>query len=110
MKVYDLKESSDPKKFTLRYIGDFTFECYGERIEQIVRMTDFENKEAVLRVYDVLDKMGIMKQLEPKLKEALVKEDKDNSFFFEGNDEDAVNPKIIISGKEIPLDKLKYDL
>jgi hypothetical protein len=33
------------------------FEATGERLEQIVRMTDFENKEAVIRVYDVLDKM-----------------------------------------------------
>jgi hypothetical protein len=57
MKVYDLKQEKDPKRFTLRYKGDLCFECRGERIEQIVRMTDFENKEAILRVYDVLDKM-----------------------------------------------------
>jgi len=86
------------------------FECHGERIEQIVRMTDFENREAVLRVYDVLDKQWIMRELEPQLKEVLEKEDKDNSFFFEWNDENAVNPKVIIAGREIPLDKLKYDL
>jgi GTPase len=110
IKIYDLKDSSDPKKFTLKYIWNFTFECHGERIEQIVRMTDFENREAVLRVYDVLEKQWITKKLEPKLKEVFEKEGKDNSFFFEWNDEDAVNPKIIIAEKQIPLDKLKYDL
>jgi len=110
LKLYDLKDKKDPKSFTLKYLWNFMFECHGQRIEQIVRMTDFENKEAVLRVYDVLEKQWIMRELEPQLKEALNKEDKDNSFFFEGNDENAVNPKVIIAGREIPLDKLKYDL
>ncbi len=110
LKVYDLKKHIDPKKFKLKYIWDFTFECSWTRIEQIVRMTDFENKEAVLRVYDVLEKQWIMRELEPQLSEYLKNEDKDNSFFFEGSEEEAVNPKIIIAWKSIPLDKLKYDL
>jgi hypothetical protein len=75
-----------------------------------VRMTDFENKEAILRVYDVLDKMWIIKDLEKKLASVCVDEEIDNSFFFEGSDASEIHPKVMIAGKEIPLDKLKYDL
>ena len=110
MKIYNLDKKTDPKKFNLKYIWDYTFECKWKRIEQIVRMTDFSNKEAIMRVYDVLEKQWIMKEIEPKLKEIFEKEGKDNSFFFEWNDEEQINPKIIISWISIPLDKLKYDL
>lgn len=110
LKIYDLKKNINPKKYILNYIWNFTFECFWERIEQIVRMTDFENKEAVLRVYDVLEKQWIMKELEPQLAEVLKNEERDNSFFFVGSEEEAVDPKIIIAWKSIPLDKLKYDL
>jgi hypothetical protein len=41
------------------------------RLEQIVRMTDFDNGEALLRVYDVLDKLGVMRIIEPELKKQL---------------------------------------
>lgn len=39
------------------------FEVTGSRITQIVVMTDFKNPEAVARVYDVFEKMGISKEL-----------------------------------------------
>lgn len=39
------------------------FKISGKRIEQIVVMTDFSNLQAVNRVYDVLKKMGIQKEL-----------------------------------------------
>jgi hypothetical protein len=73
-------------------------------------MTDFENGEALLRVYDVLDKLWVMKIIEPQLKKYLEETWKDNSFFFEWSDEEAINPKVIIAGKEIALDKLRYNL
>ncbi len=110
LKIYDLKDKIDPKKYSLKYIWDYTFECKWERIEQIVRMTDFENKEAVLRVYDVLEKMWIAQQVEKQLDKVFENEDKNNDFFFEWNDEDSVDPKIIIAWKTIPMDKLRYDL
>lgn len=110
MKVYNLDDNVDPKKYDLKYIWNYTFECHGKRIEQIIRMTDFSNKEAIMRVYDVLDKQWIMREIEPKLKEIFEKEGKDNSFFFEWNEEESINPRIIIAWMSIPLDKLKYDL
>ena len=110
IKIYNLKNKKNPKQVDLKYIWDLIFEAKGERLEQIVRMTDFTNREAVLRVYDVLDKMMVIKDIELKLKEVLEKENIDNGFFFEGNDNNPINPKVIIAWKEIPLDKLRYNL
>lgn len=110
MKVFDLKKSTNPKDFTIKYIWDLKFKVSWERIEQIIRMTDFENREAVIRVYDVLDKMWIMKKLEKELEKILKNKQLDNSFFFEWNDDEDITPKVIISDKEIGLDKLKYNL
>lgn len=110
LKVYDLKTRSNSKEVVVEYLWDLTFRASGERLEQIVRMTDFDNGEAVLRVYDVLDKLWVMKIIEPQLAKYLEETGKDNSFFFEWNDDEAINPKVIISDKEIALDKLKYKL
>ena len=110
IKVYNLKNTTNAKQVNLRYIWDLTFEASWERLEQIIRMTDFSNKEAVIRVYDVLEKMMVIKDIETKLKTVLEKENKDNSSFFEWSDDDIIKPKIIIAWREIPLDKLRYDL
>lgn len=107
--LFDLKDGRDPKKIKVEYLWETKFKATGERLEQIVRMTDFTNTEAVIRVYDVLDKMWVIKLIEPELEK--ITKNIDNSFFFEWND-DAENfsPIVEISGKEIPLDKLRYNL
>lgn len=110
IKIYDLKSNVNPKAVEVKYLWDFKFEAKWKRLEQIIRMTDFENREALLRVYDVLDKLWVMRIIESKLKKLLEESWKDNSFFFEWNEEESVNPKVIISWREIALDKLKYNL
>lgn len=111
IKLYDLKDDVDPKRYSVEYVEGYTFRASWIRIEQIVRMTDFTNLEAVARVYDVMEKMGILKTVEKELDSIMWDSWRDNSFFFEWNeDEDNFAPKIIIAWKEIPLDKLKYNL
>lgn len=39
------------------------FEVNGKRLEQVVKMTDFSNDEAVARVYDIFYKFGLIKEL-----------------------------------------------
>jgi hypothetical protein len=34
-------------------------------------MTDFDNKEALMRVYDVLDRFGVIREIEKKLSRIL---------------------------------------
>ncbi len=109
VKVYDLKNQIDPKKVTVSSLWDMKFEASGQRLEQIVRMTDFENWEAVLRVYDVLQKMMVIRDVERLIKKE-VTDGVDNSFFFEWNEEDTFAPMIYIAWKEIPLDRLRYNL
>jgi hypothetical protein len=46
-------------------------------------MTDFQNPEAVMRVFDVMDKLGVIKKIESKLGSILRNQEIDNSFFFE---------------------------
>lgn len=111
LKVYNLKESSDNlKKVKVDYLWELRFQAKWDRLEQIVRMTDFENKEAVMRVYDVLDKMWVIKDIEKKLEKIMEEQNIDNSFFFEWSEDENITPKIIIGHKEIDLDKLKYNL
>jgi len=66
-------EKKDPKHFTITpeiQKGDQYgtsrkegFRIKGERFEQIVIMTDFMNNEAVMRIRDVMYKIGIQKKL-----------------------------------------------
>jgi GTP-binding protein len=96
-KVFDLRDQEvDPKRTHVEYLGNLQFRATGKRLEQIVRMTDFENMEAVMRVYDVLEKIGIVNEVKKKLESILKDEGRDNSFFFEGSDEDNISPKILI--------------
>ena len=108
--IFELKSSQDQdsRRIHVEYLGDLQFKATGARLEQIVRMTDFENKEAVMRVYDVLEKMGVMRDIEKQLAKILKEEGKDNSFFFVGSDEDNISPRILIADKEVPLEKLKF--
>jgi len=111
VKIFDLRDQwEDPKRVNVEYVWDLQFRATGARLEQIVRMTDFENNEAVMRVYNVLDKMWVINEVQKKLEKTLGEEDRDNSFFFEGSDEDNISPRILIADKEVPLEKLKYQL
>lgn len=109
MKIFDLKQE-DERAYRIRYIRDFTFEVTGKRLEQIVRMTDFTNLEAVERVYDVMEKVGVIKKIQKDVSKLFAKEGIDTSFFFEGNKSEKVVPKVIIAGKEIELERLLYNL
>jgi len=109
--VFDLHgQGWDPKRTHVEYEWDMIFKASGPRLEQIVRMTDFENKEAIMRVYDVLDRFGVIREIEKKLSKILEDENRDNSFFFEWSEEENIAPKIRIADKEVPLEKLKYKL
>ncbi len=108
--VIDLKNDDDPRNVDLEYLWDYKFRASWKRLEQIVRMTDFTNLEAVMRVYDVLDKLWVIKKIESKLNKIMQEEEIDNDFFFEWWADTNFSPKVIVWNKEIPLEKLKYNL
>ena len=110
VKMYNLKQNTDPKKVTISYEWDLLFKASWKRLEQIVRMTDFDNLEAVMRVYNVLEKMMVIRDIEKQLEKVLKDEKIDNSFFFEGSEEKNISPRVEVAGKVIDLNKLKYNL
>ena len=103
--MYDLKRVHDPKRFTISRIDETTFEVKGQRIEEIVRMTDPRYSDGVNRVYDVMEKLGIMR----KIKSTLVSEMAAGatSGFFEG-EEDRKSPSVMISGRKFSLENLLF--
>ena len=114
IRLYDLKNNVNPKHVTISHLGDMKFQASGVRLEQIVRMTDFDNKEAIMRVYDVMDKLWVIKEVEKQLQKILKDKPIDNSFFFETEEweEEAeeFTPSIMIGEREIGLEKLRYNL
>ena len=110
IRIIDLKNDDDPRNIDLEYVGWYIFKASWKRLEQIVRMTDFTNIEAVMRVYDVMDKLWVIKKIESRLNKIMEEENIDNDFFFEWWSDDNFSPKVLIWNKEIPLDKLKYNL
>lgn len=108
--LFDDDSDKDARNTVLKYLWNYEFEATWNRIEQIVRMTDFSNPEAVSRVIDVLEKIWIMKKIESKLNKISEEEKLDNSSFFEWNDSELISPKLFIAWREISLDKLRYNL
>lgn len=66
-KVFTLLPEDDPRSISITVERDGVkkkhFRIKGKRLEQIAIMTDFDNPEAVARVYDVCEKMGVVKEL-----------------------------------------------
>ena len=110
LSLFDDDSDKNARNTVLKYLWNYEFEATWNRIEQIVRMTDFSNSEAVSRVIDILEKIWIMKKIESKLNKISEEEKLDNSSFFEWNDSELISPKLFIAWREISLDKLRYNL
>jgi len=103
--VYDLKtRRTDGKKCYIKKREDGDYEVTGERIEEIARMTDTRYVDWVNRIYDVMEKLGVMRKLKLLISEELTR---DNSGFFEGED-DFVVPAVWIGGKKFSLEGLVF--
>lgn len=104
-KIYDLKgRQADPKRYQITERDDGDYEVTGERIEEIARMTDTRYIDGVNRVYDVMEKMGVMRKLKLLIADAMVTE---WSGFFEGED-DFEMPAVWIAGKKFSLEGLIF--
>lgn len=106
-RTYDLKDRRelDDHPRIDRTAPD-TFEVTGVRIQQIVRMTEMSNPEAVARVYDVLEKLGVIR----KVLAAIERDDgtKIRDSYFEGNDDEKFEPAIVIEGRKFPIGKILF--
>ena len=103
--VYDLKRVADPKRFTITRIDESNFEVKWERIEEIVRMTNMQYTEWVNRVYNVMEKLGIIR----KIKSTLVSElaSGSNNGFFEGEEDKEVHA-VWIAWRKFSLENVLF--
>ena len=70
--VFDFKKiETDPNTAKLIHESPGIFRVKGERIEQIARMTPMSNREAIERIWDILDKIHILSKIETRLQEDL---------------------------------------
>ncbi len=104
VKTYDLKRKTDPKRCTITRREDGDFEVTGERIEEITRMTDIRYVDGVNRVYDVMEKLGVIRKIK-----LLVQNDMLTGVtgFFEG-EEDMPSPNVYIAGKKFSLENIIF--
>lgn len=98
MKIYDLKDFQKSDSFRILKTGEREVTVAGERIEQIVRMTDMRNFEAVARIYDIMEKLHILTKVHAMLRDNM------EEYFFEGTDDEDFG-KIVIAGRVFPLER-----
>lgn len=105
-RIYDLRdESHNAKRYKITRIDDLNFEVHGERIEEIVRMTNVSYVDWVNRVYDVMEKMGIIRKIKSQLVADL--ENGGKTGFFEG-EADIESPNVWIAGKKFSLENVVF--
>ncbi len=103
-RVYDLKRKADPKRYTLKRREDGDFDVSGDRIDEIVRMTDTRYIDGVNRVYDIMERLGIMRKIKLIVKDEMLS---GKWGFFEGEDEISM-PSVYISGKKFSLENVIF--
>lgn len=105
VKVYDLKSHRNARTISVRRLDHQTFEVFGERIEEIARMTNMQNKESIARMIDILDREHVLTKVMTMLN---VDQQALKESYFEGTEDIATDPKIIISGRVFRLGDLQF--
>lgn len=104
VQVYDLKRQADPKRVRVVKRPDGDFDVTGERMEEIARMTDLRYIDGINRVYDVMDKLWVIRKVK-----AMVVADMTEwkMWFFEG-EEDIPSPSVWIGDKKFSLENIIF--
>ncbi len=105
VKIYDLKREKDPKRCRIKRIDDKTFEVTGERIEEIVRMTDIRYVDGINRVYDVMERLGVIRKIKLMITSEIA--EWGHTGFFVGED-DIESPDVLIAGKKFSLENILF--
>ncbi len=105
VKVYDLKAYRNPKVIHIRRTDEDTFEVSGERIEELARMTNMNNREAIARMYDILDRERVLTKVKSMLR---IDAEKARESYFEGSEDNELDPKIIIADRVFRLGDVEF--
>lgn len=88
---------------------EYTYYVSGERINQIVRMTEMMNREGVMRVYDVCKKMGILENIGKKAAKQHKEKYPEADYVNEENVFQIMKDgKIVIEETSFPFDKMIF--
>ncbi len=104
-RIYDLKKTTNPKAFKIERLENGDFRVTGQRIEEIARMTDTRYTDGVGRVYNAMERLGILSKIKHKVMEELT--NGANFGLFEGEDDVAI-PSVQIGEKSFPLDNIIF--
>lgn len=107
--IIDLREEVDPNAYTIEEIEDYTYRLYGKRIQQIVRMSEPSNSEATSRIYDVLQKRNVLREIEKLANKTFEKNNPHTSLspgeiWYHIGDE----AKLLIEDRSFPLNRILY--
>ena len=105
LKVYDLKAFKNPRSISIRRIDAETFVVHGERIEELARMTNMANREAVARMHDILTRERIILKVKNMIaKDGETREEN----YFEGTPDIDFNPKIVVADRVFKLSDIAF--
>jgi GTPase len=105
LKIYDLKEFKNPRSISIRRIDAETFVVRGERIEELARMTNMANREAVARMHDILTRERIILKVKNMIaKDGETREEN----YFEGTPDIDFNPKIVVADRIFKLSDIAF--
>jgi Domain of unknown function (DUF1967) len=104
VKVYDLRRASDPKRVSIKKREDGDYDVTGERMEEIARMTDLRYIDGVNRIYDVMERLGVIRRIKAMVTSDMVE---GRTGFFEWED-DIASPSVWISGKKFSLENVMF--
>ena len=105
VKVYDLKAYHNPRVIRIQRLDRDTFEVSGDRIEELARMTNMQNKEAIARMHDILEREHVISKVMASLNvdtEAL------RESYFEGSEDIETDPKIVIADRVFRLGDINF--
>lgn len=106
-----LRSRADPRQVKVSRLSETVFCVEGERIEEIVRMTDMRFIDGVNRIYDVMEKMNVIKKIHALLAhdggDISAHETKKGKGFFVG-EEDKDELVVEIAGKRFSLENIVF--
>jgi GTPase len=104
-KVYDLRAYRNPRVIRVTRIDQENFEVSGERIEELARMTNMQNKEGIARMYNILERERVLTKIRSMLQldDARMKES-----YFVGSEDEPLDPKIHIAGRVFKLGDVQF--
>ncbi len=102
---YDLKAVFNPRTIQIKRTDHETFVVSGTRIEELARMTNMANREAVARMHDILTREKVITKVQSMLaKDGITRENN----YFEGSPDIDFEPRIVVAERVFKLSDISF--